>query len=511
MTTALTIMARLLGLTVGLAFSTAAGPDAAAALGRPHQVWKLSGDPVGPMNEYGVDHAAAGFDCGNGTCLLYVGKSGFMDSAAPLVAHRTSDGGGGPFGGGHCVSRVTCFDQKTGLKAPSPPPTPESVGGAGVKMHELSGSGGLLLVYPNNVEPVVAQQQLLREGGDGGMAWLAHFGAGSTTPDYNLTFPGIALETYSVLDTGIFAVTASTKPDNHGNRDATCAVMLSADSGETVWNNTLTGAHAYFMALKAWRIVGAAGSELLIQVMQSNATAYNLKTGEEVWTSNAFNDFLATDGLTVVGDTVLTLKDLDGNSNVLKAVSVKTGSIAWQYPTAAQLAGMGNLEAFLWDYQCSLPSAPDTTATATAVCWIGFSCQNHGNGGKDADCPAALMPNGSPICGKGEVVCNLALDVGTGTAMYSQPISSGLPNSNGKSGKQHGGLFRLGDIVLLNGNFGTLSAMSVSNGSMLWTVPCSGCADSLLAFESAGPPEGACNAELVELCAAAKAAGVAQW
>lgn len=70
-------------------------------------------------------------------------------------------------------------------------------------------------------------------------------------------------------------------------------------------------------------------------------------------------------------------------------------------------------------------------------------------------------------------------------------------------------LFRLGDIVMLNGKSGTLSGMSVSNGSMLWTIPCSGCADSLLAFESV-EPTGGCDAELVALCAAAKNDGVAQ-
>lgn len=512
------------------ATATAAGSDVATVAGRPHQAWKLSGNPVGDR-----------FDCGNGTCLLYVGKSGFMDSAAPLVAHRTSDGGVqwsspkirglhnadenrpsrpdvittgtsfcvestdcGAFGDGPCVSRVTCVDQKTGAGAPSPAPTPESVGGAGVEMHELPGAaGGLLLVYPNNAEPGVQQQHWADV--DGGTAWIAGFGPGSTTPDYNLTFPGIALKTYSVLalDATIFVVTSASASG------PPCAVMLNADSGATLWNNTLTGDQAQFMALEAWSVVGAAGSELLIQVKQSNATAYDLNNGDELWTTRALKDF-STDGLTVVGDTVLALKDgADGNSNTLVAVSTRDGSLAWQYPTAAQLAGMDSVEAFLWDYQCSLPSAPDTGISASecnSVCWIGVSCQHKGNGGRDTDCPATLMPPGYPACGKGESPCNLALNAHTGAILYSQPISSGLPQSTG-NGKPD--LFRLGDIVMLDGKSGTLSAMSVGNGSMLWTIPCSGCAGSLLAFESVAS-KGACDAELVELCAAAKNAGVAQ-
>ena len=372
-------------------------------------------------------------------------------------------------------------------------------------MHELTGpTGGLLLVYPNNVEPGVQQQH--RAEVDGGVAWLARLGAGSTTPDYNLTLPGIALKIYFVLalDAAIFAVTTSTS-----TWSTPCAVMLDANSGATVWNNTLTGDHAQFMALKAWSVVGAPGSELLIQAMQSNATAYDLKSGAEIWTTNALNDFIS-DGLTVAGDTVLALKDGgDGNSNTLVAVSTKDGSLAWQYPTAVQLAGMGAVEVFLWDYQCSLPSPPNTgisNSGGTSVCWIGFSCQHTGNGGRDVDCPATLMPPGYPVCGKAESTCNLALNAHTGAILYSQPISSGLPTSMG-NGKAD--LFRLGDIVMLNGKSGTLSGMSVSNGSMLWTVPCSSCANSLLAFEYVAP-KGACDAELVELCAAAKSAGAAQ-
>lgn len=519
-----------------VATATAAGPGSAIMAGRPHQAWKLSGNPVDDR-----------FDCGNGTCLLYVGKSGFMDSAAPLVAHRTSDGGVqwsspkirglhnanenrpsrpnvvttgtsfcvectdcGAFDDGPCVSRVTCIDQKSGAEAPSPAPTPESVGGAGVEMHELPRSaGGLLLVYPNNAEPGVQQQQWTEA--DGGMAWIARFEPGSTTPDYNLTFPSIALKTYSVLahDATIFAVTSTT------TWGPPCAVMLDADSGATVWNNTLTDEQAQFMALEAWSVVG---SELLIQVLQNNATAYDLKSGEEMWTTSALKDF-ATDSLTVVGDTVLALNDGDdGNSNTLVAVSTKDGSLAWQYPTVAQLAGMNAVEAFLWDYQCSLHSARDTSAevlkvsgvgsesNSNSVCWIGFNCQHKGNGGRDADCPATLMPPGYPACGKGESPCNLALNARTGAILYSQSIVSGLPQSMG-DGKPD--LFRLGDIVMLNGKSGTLSGMSVSNGSMLWTIPCSGCADSLLAFESVAP-KGACDAELVALCAAARNDGVAQ-
>jgi hypothetical protein len=525
-------MTRLLGL----ALCAVAVSSLAATPSRPHQAWKLSGNPVG--------HPTEGFDCGNGTCLLFVGESGFMDSASPLVAHRTSDGGlqwssskikglhntnedrtsrpnlvhsgsnfcvedtdCGTFGDGPCVSRVACIDQKTGSRSPSPPPTPESVGGAGVEMHELPEADGLLLVYPNNVEP--GQQQKAR-GADDGTAWLARFGPGSATPDYNISFPGLALETYFVvaLDDAamIFAVTAATRPDSHGNRGATCAVMMNADSGATMWNNTLVGDQAYFMALKAWSVVGASGSEVLVQVLQHNATAYDIQTGTAVWTSGALGGIL-TDDLKAVDDVVLTLKGGgDGDSNVLVAVSTTNGSLVWQYPTASQLDGMGGLEAFLWDFQCSSAAPNNDTALPAAVCWLGFSCTHKGGAGGDADCPALLMPPGCPVCGKAETTCNLAIDAHTGMSVYS--LSSGLPDYAGGT-KQV--LFRLGDAVLLNGKSGTLSAMSVSNGSMLWAVPCSGCARSLLAFESVAPPKGACTAELVELCTAAKAAGTAQW
>ena len=125
------------------------------------------------------------------------------------------------------------------------------------------------------------------------------------------------------------------------------------------------------------------------------------------------------------------------------------------------------------------------------------------------NCPPALLPAGAAACGTAGSPCRITLDAITGATLYAQTAASGLP-SRGCDGKVAcPALFRLGDVVMTNGN-GGLSAMNITDGAIAWTVPCSGCADAMSAVQLAVPPASECDTMLGQLCAAAKDAGVAQ-
>ena len=233
---------------------------------------------------------------------------------------------------------------------------------AGIELHELTDGGGLLLVAPNNVDP---GQQHIRgsDVADGSAPWLARFTAGSKTPEYNRTFPRQALEVFFTVGSlpaaplgGVFAVTANTQAD-HGRRGTVSAVMLCGGTGTTLWNITLDAYQTSYMSLKSWSIVGAPGSQLLLQVTRGNGTAFDLQTGKAEWSSDTLSFSSSSTDLKQAGaaESLLALVDgSDGNSNTLTAVSLKDGKDIWQFPTVTQLQQMGpGTEAFIWETQCS--------------------------------------------------------------------------------------------------------------------------------------------------------------
>ena len=124
------------------------------------------------------------------------------------------------------------------------------------------------------------------------------------------------------------------------------------------------------------------------------------------------------------------------------------------------------------------------------------------------NCPSALLPAGAAACGTAGAPCRITLDATTGATLRAQ--SEGLPREGCDGVMACPALFRLGDMVMINGNGGTLSAVNVTDGAIAWTVPCSGCATAMSAVQMAAPPASACDTTLIQLCAAAKEEGVAQ-
>lgn len=124
------------------------------------------------------------------------------------------------------------------------------------------------------------------------------------------------------------------------------------------------------------------------------------------------------------------------------------------------------------------------------------------------NCPPALLPAGAAACGTAGVPCRITLDATTGATLRTQ--TNALPREDCDALMACPALVRLGDMVMIDGNDGTLSAMNVTDGAIAWTVQCSGCANAMSAVQMAVPPASTCDTMLVQLCAAAKDAGVAQ-
>ena len=282
---------------------------------------------------------------------------------------------------------------------------------------------------PNTAEPGELQTSAAAP-----QAWLARFAAGgndsgTAQPTYNRTFPGQAFEECLTVGAfpaaplgGVFVVIANT------------AVMLDAESGTTIWSLTLTGTgySAGSMEGSEWALVGLAdGAQLLLR--GGDGTAYDFQTGKVLWSSKSLVGGFDTAAAAGLVDTVLTTAVTgEGNSNMLKAISLTDGQLSWQFPTAAQLQHMEHKEVFTGGIQCS------TEGNSTGACFLSFTCSK-APPPPAPPCPGVDMLFFCEHCYPGPAVgaCDDKLGQYYCCGPHVYPASGGAPCGGCKGGKYH--------------------------------------------------------------------------